>query len=131
MQGVINNNNMRSNKFFGLIFCFIFLLISFYPIINGGNIRVWALIISLIFFVLSSFFSVYLTSLKIIWIKIGTFIGLFISPLIIAVIFFLVVTPISLLLKLLNKDILNLRFNGDNTYWRERKNYTVNMEKQF
>lgn len=122
---------MRSNKFFGLIFCFIFLLISFYPIINGGNIRVWALIISLIFFVLSSFFSVYLTSLKIIWIKIGTFIGLFISPLIIAVIFFLVVTPISLLLKLLNKDILNLRFNGDNTYWRERKNYTVNMEKQF
>ena len=131
MQGVINNNNMRSNKFFGFIFCFIFLLISFYPIINGGNIRVWALIISLIFFVLSSFFSVYLTSLKIIWIKIGTFIGLFISPLIIAVIFFLVVTPISLLLKLLNKDILNLRFNGDNTYWRERKNYTVNMEKQF
>lgn len=122
---------MRSNKFFGFIFCFIFLLISFYPIINGGNIRVWALIISLIFFVLSSFFSVYLTSLKIIWIKIGTFIGLFISPLIIAVIFFLVVTPISLLLKLLNKDILNLRFNGDNTYWRERKNYTVNMEKQF
>ena len=122
---------MSSNRFFGFIFFITFLLISFYPILNEGNIRIWALIISFIFLILLSFFPAYLTSLKKIWIKIGTFIGLLISPFIIAFIFFLVVTPISLLFKIINKDILNLMFNCDNTYWKERKNYLVNMEKQF
>ena len=129
----MNNNDIKigSNRSFGLVFFLVFLLISFYPIINNEKILIWSLIISFIFLFLGLFNSKLLNPLNKIWFKFGLILGKIISPFIMGIIFFFVVTPIAILMRLLNKDLLNLKFNKKKTYWIEKTDPKSKMKNQF
>ena len=124
-------NNLPSNRNFGIVFFIVFLLISLYPIINNEDIRIWSIIIALIFFILGIINSNLLSPLNKIWFKFGLKLGKIISPLIMGLIFFLVVTPIGLIMRLLGKDLLNLKLNKNKTYWVEKSDPKSKMKNQF
>ena len=120
-----------SNRSFGIVFFVVFLLISIYPLTNNENIRVWSLVISLIFLVLGILNSNILTPLNKLWFKFGILLGKIISPIIMGIIFFLIVTPIGLIMRLLGKDVLNLRYNDYKSYWIEKTGPKSKMKNQF
>ena len=122
---------LGSNKSFGIVFFIVFLLLGFYPLLNDGNIRVWSLVISLIFLVLGLLNSKLLLPLNKIWFKFGILLGKIVSPLIMAIIFFLVVTPIAFIMRLIGKDLLNLKFNNKKSYWIEKTGPKSKMKNQF
>ena len=131
MKGKSNNLQMGSNKSFGIVFFIVFLLIAVYPLINNEDIRAWSLILSLIFLILGLLKSRILTPLNIIWVKFGILLGKFIAPIVMGIIFFFVVTPIGILMRILNKDLLNLNFNSKKTYWIEKTDPKSKMKNQF
>ena len=120
-----------SNRSFGIVFFVVFLIIATYPLINGDELRLWSLIISIVFLFLGLVNSKILNPLNRLWFKFGIFLGKIISPLVMGIIFFLVVTPIGLLMRLLNKDLLNLRFNNNSSYWIEKTEPKSKMKNQF
>ena len=126
-----NDLKIGSNKSFGIVFFVVFLLISLYPLINNENIRIWSLIISLIFLILGLLNSNLLSPMNKLWFKFGILLGRIISPVVMGIIFFFVVTPIALIMKLLKKDILNLKFNNNKTYWIEKSGPKSKMKNQF
>ena len=124
--------NIGSNKSFGIVFFIVFFIIALFPLINNSEIRVWAVIISLIFLILGLINSKILTPLNKAWFKFGIFLGKIISPIIMGVIFFLVVTPIGLFMRLLGKDVLNLKLNKKKgSYWIEKVGPKSKMKNQF
>ena len=123
--------NKSSNRSFGIVFFVLFLLIALYPLTYSGEMRIWSAIISLIFLVLGLLNSKILAPLNKLWFKFGIFLGKIVSPLVMGVIFFLVVTPIAFLMRLLNKDLLNLKFNNENTYWIKKTGPKSKMKNQF
>ena len=122
---------ISSNRSFGIVFFILFLLIALYPLTYSGEIRIWSAIISLIFLILGLLNSKILAPLNKLWFKFGIFLGKIVSPLVMGVIFFLVVTPIAFLMRLLNKDLLNLKFNNGNTYWIKKTGPKSKMKNQF
>ena len=120
-----------SNKSFGIVFFIFFLLVSIYPLVNNENIRVWSLILSIIFLILGILNSKILAPMNKLWFKLGIFLGKIISPLVMGIIFFFVVTPIGLFMKLLKKDLLNLKFNGKPSYWIKKIKPKSKMKNQF
>ena len=120
-----------SNRSFGIVFFTVFLIIATYPLINNGEIRIWSLILSLVFLILGLINSKILYPLNKIWFKFGLLLGKLVSPLIMAIIFFLVVTPIGILMRILNKDLLNLKFNKSKSYWIEKNEQKSKMKNQF
>ena len=122
---------ISSNRSFGIIFFIFFLLIALYPLIYSGEIRVWSAIISLIFLVLGLLNSTILTPPNKLWFKFGIFLSNIISPLIMGIIFFLVVTPIGLIMRIFGKDVLNLKYNKNQSYWIEKKGPKSKMKNQF
>ena len=126
-----NDIKISSNRSFGIVFFIFFLIIAVYPIINSGNIRISLLFISLIFLILGLLNSKILSPLNKLWMKFGLFLGKIISPLIMALIFFLVVTPTGLLMRIFKKDLLNLKYNDSNSYWIEKTGPKSKMKNQF
>ena len=122
---------VSSNKSFGIVFSIFFLLISVYPLLNNDPIYYWSLFVSFIFLVLGLMNSKILSPLNLLWFKFGILLGKIVSPVVMGVIFFLVVTPISIILKIFGKDVLNLKFNNNKTYWIEKNGPKSNMKKQF
>ena len=122
---------ISSNRNFGIVFFIVFLLIALYPLTYSQDIRIWSVIISIIFLVLGLFNSKILTPLNKLWFKFGIFLGKIISPIIMGIIFFLVVTPIGLLMRLLGKDLINLKYNNNKSYWIEKKGPKSKMKNQF
>ena len=122
---------ISSNKSFGLVFFVVFLVIALYPLTHNGEIRAWSAIISLIFLLLGLLNSKILSPLNKLWFKFGIFLGKLISPLIIGIIFFLVVTPIGLIMRLFGKDVLNLKYNKNHSYWIEKNGPKSKMKNQF
>ena len=120
-----------SNRSFGVVFFVVFLLVSIYPLINEENIRYWSLIVSLIFLILGFLNSKILTPLNKIWFKFGIFLGRIISPFIMGIIFFFVVTPTGLLMRIFKKDLLNLKFNNDKSYRIKKTEPKSKMKNQF
>ena len=127
----MDNVKISSNRSFGLVFFIVFLLIAFYPLINQGEIRIWSVLISLLFLILGIINSKILTPLNKVWFKFGIFLGKLISPVVMGIIFFLVVTPIAFLMRMLNKDLLNLKFNKKSSYWIEKTDPKSTMKNQF
>ncbi|MDC1154146.1 SxtJ family membrane protein [Candidatus Pelagibacter sp.] len=127
----MNDVKIGSNRSFGIVFFAVFLIIAIYPLINSGELRLWSLIISIIFLVLGLVNSKILNPLNKFWFKFGIFLGKIISPFVMGIIFFLVVTPIGLLMRLLNKDLLNLKFNNSHSYWIEKTEPRSKMKNQF
>ncbi len=120
-----------SNRSFGIVFFIVFFLISIYPLVNSESIRIWSLIVSLIFLTLGAINSKLLSPLNKVWFKFGLLLSRIISPIVMGIIFFLVVTPIALLMRLLKKDLLNLKFSKNNTYWIEKSGPKSKMKNQF
>ena len=120
-----------SNRSFGIVFFIVFFLIAIYPLINQGEIRVWSVLISLLFLILGIINSKILTPLNKVWFKFGIFLGKIISPIIMGIIFFLVVTPIAFLMRILKKDLLNLKYNKNSSYWIEKTDPKSTMKNQF
>ena len=122
---------ISSNRSFGIVFFVVFLIIGLYPLLNDNDLRIWSIIISLIFLILGILNSNILSPLNRIWFKFGLFLGKIVSPFIMGIIYFLVVTPIGLFMRLIQKDLLSLKFNNKNTYWIEKSGPKSKMKNQF
>ena len=122
---------ISSNKSFGKVFSILFLIIAIFPLLNNENIRIWSLIVSIIFLILGLLNSKILTPLNKIWFKFGILLGNFVSPIFMGIVFFVVITPISLIMKILGKDLLNLKRDNKKTYWIERSKIEIRMKNQF
>ena len=122
---------ISSNRSFGIVFFIVFLLVSIYPLINDEEIRIWSLIISIIFLILGLLNSQILTPLNQIWFKLGIFLGKIVSPIVMGIIFFLVVTPTGIIMRILKKDLLNLKYSDDKSYWIKKKGPKSKMKDQF
>ena len=127
----MRNIKIGSNKSFGIVFFIFFLIVSLYPLINDQDVRIWSLILSIIFLTLGLLNSRILTPLNILWFKFGILLGRFISPVVMGFVFFLVVTPTGIIMKLFKKDLLKLKKNNSNTYWINRSNSKSDMKNQF
>ena len=120
-----------SNRSFGVVFSIVFLIKALLPLINGNSIRIWSVILSLIFFILGLLNSNILSPLNKIWFKFGIILGGIVSPIIMGLVFFLVVTPTSLILRLFKKDVLSLKKNDSMTYWIKKLDKKSKMKNQF
>ena len=132
-MNIMKNNEIKisSNKSFGIVFAIVFFLIGLWPIIKSNDIRIWSLILSIIFLILGLMNSSILTPLNKIWFRFGIFLGNFIAPVVMGIIFFFVVTPIGLIMRLLGRDLIKLKKNNENSYWIEKKDTESSMKKQF
>ena len=122
---------ISSNRSFGIVFFIVFLLIALYPLLKDNDLRIWSLVISFIFLILGLINSKILTPLNRLWFKFGLLLGKFISPLLMGIIFFIVVTPIGIIMRLLKKDLLNLKYNKKETYWIDKSGPKSKMKNQF
>ena len=120
-----------SNRSFGIVFFIVFLLVSIYPIFKGDDIRIWSLFIAIIFLILGLLNSKIITPLNIAWFKFGLILGKIVSPIVMGVIFFLIVTPISFIMKISRKDLLNLKYNNNKSYWISKDGPKSKMKNQF
>ncbi len=122
---------LPSNKSFGIVFAAFFLIISFWPMLNGSEIRIWSLIIAVIFFILGLINSKIITPLNRLWFKFGLMLGKIVSPIVLGIVFFLVVTPTGIIMRLIGKDSLNLKKKNYESYWIEKDNENNTMKNQF
>tara|TARA_B100000787_G_scaffold164827_1_gene147979 strand:- start:787 stop:1170 length:384 start_codon:yes stop_codon:yes gene_type:complete len=127
----MNKLNISSNRSFGVVFFLVFLLISIYPLLNNQNIRLWSLLISLIFLILGLLNSSILSPFNKLWFEVGILLGKIISPLVMSAIFFFVVTPTGFIMKMFKKDLLNLEYNNNESYWIIKKEPKSKMKDQF
>jgi len=134
MSKIMNNDKlqMSSNKSFGIVFFVFFLIISLFPLFKDGNIRIWAMVLAIIFLILGLLNSTILNPLNKIWIKFGILLGTIISPIVMGIVFFVVVTPTSLIMRILGKNLLGLKKdNTKRSYWLERLSIKSKMKNQF
>ena len=128
----MNKIKMSSNRNFGLLFFFVFLIVSLWPLTFGDSIRIWSLIISMVFLILGLMNSKLLTPLNKLWFKFGMILGAIVAPFIMGVIFFLTVAPIGLVMKIMGKDLLNKKYDKKKkTYWIKRDVPIGTMKRQF
>ena len=120
-----------SEKNFGILFFVVFLLISLWPLLNGNSLRIWSIFISITFLITAFLKPDYLKHLNIIWIKIGEVLGKIVAPIVMAFIFFFILTPLSLLIRMFGKDLLKLKYSKDISYWIKREKNITSMDKQF
>ena len=126
-----NKIKISSNRSFGIVFFLFFLIVALWPLINKADIRLWSLVISIIFLILGVINSKILTPINKLWFKFGLFLGKIISPIVMGIIFFIVVTPTAIILKLFKKDVLSLKKNKSNSYWVKKADYKTSMRNQF
>ena len=124
-------DKISTNRSFGILFSIVFAIIAFWPIFSGDPLRLWSIPISIIFLVLGLLNSKLLNPLNIVWVKFGELLGRIIAPIVMAIIYFIIVTPIGLFMRLIGKDLLNIKFSKANTYWIKRKKKIGSMKKQF
>jgi len=123
---------ISSNRSFGLVFFVVFLIVALWPLKSGEDIRIWSLALSIIFFSLGILNSKLLTPLNKLWFKFGILLGSIVSPIVMGIVFFLVVTPTSIIMRLLGKDLLKTnKIKSASTYWIKRDKQNTTMKKQF
>ena len=120
-----------SSKSFGYLFFGLFLILSLWPVLNDNSVNFLFLSISAVFLILTILKAKILDFLNNYWIKLGELLGRVVAPIIMFLVFFVIVTPLSLLTKLLKKDLLNMRFNDSKTYWTNKVKKIDSMDKQF
>ena len=122
----------NSNKSFGLLFFIVFLIIGLWPIKNGDSLNIYFIAISITFLILGLINSKLLSPLNKIWIKLGEVLGIIISPIVMFLVYFIILTPVSLIVRLFGKDLLGLKFfKKDESYWIIRKSNLGSMNNQF
>ena len=122
---------MSSNRSFGLLFFIVFLIIGLWPLKNNLELNYIFVGFSIIFLILGLLNSKILTPFNKIWIKFGELLGRIIAPIVMAIVYFFILTPISLIMRILGKDLLNLKFSKEKSYWTKREKNIGSMDKQF
>ena len=121
-----------SEKSFGIVFAFIFLLISLYPLVDNKDVRLWSVIISLIFFLLAYVVPKVLSIPNKLWFRLGMFLGAVFTPIVMALVYFTTVVPIGLIMRLMGKDLLRQKLDkSTKSYWIERNEPMGSMKDQF
>ncbi len=120
-----------NNRGFGLLFFFVFVVLSLWPIKNGQSLNLYYLIISIPFLVLGVINSKLLTPLNKSWIKFGEMLGRIIAPIVMALVYFIILTPISIIVRVAGKDLLQIKLSKVKSYWIKRKKDLGSMDKQF
>ena len=124
--------SQSSNRSFGLLFFIVFIVVGLWPVIKGETANIYLILISLFFLIFGLINSKILSPLNKAWIKFGEILGLIIAPIIMALVYFIILTPISLIVRMLGKDLLGLKFlKKQDTYWTRRKKKLGTMKKQF
>ena len=124
--------SQSSNRSFGLLFFVVFLIIGFWPLKNSENLNIYFLTASVIFLLLGLINSKLLSPLNKSWIKLGEILGTIIAPIVMVLVYFVILTPVSLIVRIFGKDLLGLKFLKDKeTYWKKRKKNLGSMKKQF
>jgi hypothetical protein len=126
----LNKISKKNNITFGILFFILFIIIGLYPLKSGGVIRIWSIILSSVFLIITFIKPNLFTFLNKLWIKFGILLGKIISPIIMGFVFFFVVTPTGILVKILKKDVMGLK-RGASSYWVTRKDKVQSMKKQF
>jgi len=129
MKNLINIKR-KDNITFGILFFVFFLIIGLYPLKSDGAIRIWSVLFSLVFLIITIIRPNLFIFLNKLWIKFGILLGRIISPIVMGLIFFFVVTPIGVLVKILKKDVMGLK-RGASSYWINREDKIQSMKKQF
>ena len=125
-------NKKSNNRSFGILFFIVFLILGLYPTLKGNSPNIYLISISIPFIILGIINSKILTPLSNAWIKLGEILGIIIAPIVMAIIYFFILTPISLVVRIFGKDLLSIKFNKQvNTYWINRKKNINSMKKQF
>ena len=120
----------KDNITFGILFFILFLIIGLYPLKSEGLIRIWSVVLSLVFLIITIIRPNLFTFINKLWIQFGILLGKIISPIVMGLIFFFVVTPIGLLVRILKKDVMGLKRRA-NSYWINREDKLQSMKKQF
>ena len=126
----LNKTSKKNNISFGILFLILFLIIGLYPLKSGGVIRIWSVIVSFVFLIITIIKPNLFTLLNKLWIKFGVLLGKIISPFVMGLVFFFVVTPTGILVKILKKDVMGLK-REKSSYWINRKDKLRSMKKQF
>lgn len=128
-----HTEKVGSERSFGLVFAVVFGVIGLWPLIGGHSVRIWSLAIAAVFLVLAFARPAVLRPLNLLWFRFGLLLGRIVAPIVMALIFYVAVVPTGLIMKLLGKDILRLRFDRDvETYWIARENGPESsMKNQF
>ena len=125
-------NNKSSNKSFGILFFIVFLGFGLWPLTKNLSPNIYLIIIASCFLILGVLDSKILTPLNNLWIQLGEFLGKLIAPVVMALIYFFILTPVSLIVRVFGKDLLSLKFlKEQESYWRQRKKDIGKMDKQF
>jgi hypothetical protein len=128
----MNKIKISSNRSFGLVFFIVFLIVSTWPLTNEEQVRIWSAIISAVFLILGLINSKFLSPLNRLWFKFGIILGAIVAPIVMGFIFFLVVTPIGLVMRIMGRDILNKKYDKKReTYWIKRGKSVSTMKQQF
>ena len=128
----MNNIKIGSIRSFGIVFFLVFIIISFYPLLNDRGIRIWSLIVSFIFLFLGMVNSPLLKPFNLIWFKFGLFLGKIIAPIVMGIVYFIVVFPTFLLLKIFKRNYLNIKYERNrNSYWISTEDKNITMKDQF
>ena len=128
----MNKKNLKSsNKTFGILFFIVFTFYGVWPILVSGDLRIWSLAIGVIFLILGLLNSKLLSPLNIAWVKLGEILGRIVAPIVMGFIYFIVITPIGLFMRLIGKDLLRTKFLKNNSYWIKREKNIGPMKRQF
>ena len=126
------STEQSSEKSFGVVFSIVFLIIALYPLITSEGLRIWALVVSIIFFLLAFLAPKILVLPNKLWFKFGLLLGSIVAPIVMAFVYFVTVLPTGLIMRLLGKDLLKQKLDKNaKSYWIERKEPMGSMKNQF
>ena len=126
------STEQSSEKSFGVVFSIVFLIVSLYPLINSESLRIWALVVSIIFFLLAFLAPKILVLPNKLWFKFGLLVGSIVVPIVMTLIYFVTVLPTGLIMRLLGKDLLKQKLDKNaKSYWIERSEPIGSMKNQF
>ena len=127
----MKKKSINSNKSFGILFFVVFFLYGIWPILSSNGIRIWSLSVGIIFLILGLLNSKLLTPFHNLWLKFGTLLGRIVSPIVMFLVYFVFITPLAVIIRLLGKDLLRTKFNKLPSYWIKREKNIGTMKKQF
>tara|TARA_B100001765_G_C19247242_1_gene225162 strand:- start:78 stop:482 length:405 start_codon:yes stop_codon:yes gene_type:complete len=126
------STEQSSEKSFGVVFSIVFLIVALYPLINSESLRIWALVVSIIFFLLAFLAPKILVLPNKLWFKFGLLIGSIVAPIVMAFVYFVTVLPTGLIMRLLGKDLLKQKLDKNaKSYWVKRSEPMGSMKNQF
>ena len=121
----------NSTKSFGILFFIVFFVIGVWPVFNSENLRLWSIILSFLFLISGLTNANFLNPLNRTWIKFGEILGKIIAPVVMFLIFFVLITPYSFVIRIFGKDLLKTRLSNKTSYWIKREKDAGTMKRQF